>query len=85
MYKDQMPQRRIIEWAKFEGGEISPTVYGENSVCPYTGGDCYYDGTSLGAERVWGDVLAVSDPEVIWYELLQRYKYLEEEAWDAEF
>jgi hypothetical protein len=41
--------------------------------CEYTGGDCYYDGSGLNAERVY-DVLLHEGDKGVWRELELYYK-----------
>lgn len=42
-----------------------------SSECPYLGGDCYYDGSGVEADRVMNDILIAEGSEAVW-------KYLEE-------
>lgn len=41
--------------------------------CPYTGGDCYYDGSTMAADRIY-NVLLEEGADGVWKELEKHYK-----------
>lgn len=70
------------EWNPFHpmGADIGyhsphPVYEGQTAVhsdCQYTGGECYYDGTSLGADEFMPEFLAGGD-SAVWAMLERRY------------